>query len=70
MIGPLGILGRRDLIENEEFEIDVIEDAIEAEHCYNCDEEFTAQQGCSSQRTHICDNLKFLNRTILILFAL
>ena len=35
-----GILWRRDLIENEEFEIDVIEDAIEGEHSYKCDEEF------------------------------
>ena len=35
-----GILWRRDLFENEEFEIDVIEDAIEGEHSYKCDEEF------------------------------
>ena len=30
----------------------------------------TGQQRCSSQRMHICDNLKFLNPTILIRFAL
>ena len=32
------ILWRRDLIENEENEIDSTEDAIEREHCYICDE--------------------------------
>ena len=32
--------------------------------------DYTGQQRCSSQRMHICDNLKFLNPTILIRFAL
>ena len=35
-----GSSGEEASIENEEFEIDIIEDASEGEHCYLCDSEF------------------------------